>query len=103
VSGDLDGVPYKDAIGFAKALHDSPALKSCIVNRVYAYSVGRKVLPSEKPLLARYQATLDKEGYHFDGMLRLVVLDKSFFSVTPPKLTLASNNEPTEGSHAGQN
>src|SRR5262249_1875903 len=85
-SGSLDGVAFADAVGLGKAVHDSPALKSCIVNRLYAYSVGRKVMPEEKPLLTEYQATLDKKGYRFDEMLRLVTLDKSFFAVKPTQV-----------------
>lgn len=85
-SGTLDGVAFSDAVGLGKALRDNPALKSCIVNRLYAYSVGHKMTPVEKPLIEQYKATLDRKGYQFDEMLRLVILDKSFFSVTPAQV-----------------
>jgi hypothetical protein len=54
-----------------------------VVNRLYAYAVGRKVLPQEEARLEGYQALLDKRGYRFDEMLRLIVLDPAFFAVRP--------------------
>jgi hypothetical protein len=90
-SGTLDGVTWADAAGLGKMLRDQPALKSCIVNRLYAYSTGHKITPEQKPLLAGYQAVMDKKGYRFDDMLRLVVLDQSFFSVRPPPVAAPVN------------
>jgi hypothetical protein len=102
-SGKFDGIAFHDAVGLGKALRDNPALRSCVVNRVYAYSVGRKVTADEKPLLKYYGSILDERGYRFDEMLRLVVLDKSFFSVKPPNVTVASANTLSkESSHAGE-
>jgi hypothetical protein len=96
-SGKLDGAAFSNAAGLGQALRDNPALKSCIVNRLYAYSVGRKVTSDEKPRLKYYQEVLDKRGYRFDEMFRLMILDKSFFAVSPPKVTVASSNASTEG------
>jgi hypothetical protein len=102
-SGKFDGIAFQDAVGLGKALRDNPALASCIVNRVYAYSVGRKITADEKPLLKSYQTILDKRGYRFDEMLRLTVLDKSFFAVKPSNVTVASANTASqESSHAAQ-
>ncbi|MDB5819220.1 MAG: hypothetical protein JWQ11_2860, partial [Rhizobacter sp.] len=83
VSGALDGVSFSDPAGLGKALANNDSLKSCIVNRLYAYSVGRHVLPQEEARLEQYQAVLDKRGYRFDEMLRLMVLDPSFFAIRP--------------------
>jgi hypothetical protein len=82
-SGVLDGTNFSDAVGLGQAVRNHPALKSCIMNRLYGYSVGRKVTPAEEPLLEQYQATLDKRGYRFDDMLRLIILDPGFFAVRP--------------------
>jgi hypothetical protein len=108
-SGRLDGSQFRDGIGLGEAVRNSPALKSCVVNRLYAYSVGRKVVPDEKPLLKYYESVLDQRGYRFDTMLRLMILDKSFFAVSAPDSTdlpthtVASNQLPTKGSsHAVQ-
>jgi hypothetical protein len=102
-SGKFDGVAFHDATGLGSALHDNPALRACIINRLYAYSVGRKITAQDKPLLKYYEAILDKRGYRFDEMLRLTVLDKSFFSVKPPDVTVASASAASqESSHAAQ-
>jgi hypothetical protein len=100
-SGKFDGMSFHDAVGLGEALRNNQALRSCIVNRIYAYSVGHKVTADEKPLLKYYGTVLDQRGYRFDEMLRLVVLDQSFFSVKPPNVTVASaHTPPAESSHA---
>lgn len=91
-NGELDGVPFNDAAGLGKALRGSESLKACVVNRLYAYSIGQKPTQAEEPLLARYQAALDKSGYRFDGMLRLIVGDPSFFAVRPLVATQSAFN-----------
>ncbi|MFT4025561.1 MAG: DUF1588 domain-containing protein [Novosphingobium sp.] len=101
VSGSLDGVAFSDPAGLGKALAGNESLKSCIVNRLYAYSVGRKLLAPEEARLEQYQAALDKRGYRFDDMLRMIVLDPSFFAIRPvrPDLlqTAALTSAPVHG------
>jgi hypothetical protein len=93
VSGSLDGVEFADAIGLGKALRDNPSLRSCIVNRLYAYSIGQHVPTEAEARLEQYQATLDKRGYRFDEMLRLIVTDPSFFSVQPLVATRSTSKD----------
>ena len=103
-SGKLDGLNFSDAPSLGQAVRDNPALKSCIVNRLYAYSVGRKVTTDRKPLLKHFVASLDKKGYRFDEMLRLMIFDSSFFAVRPIQAAV-SENQPTgsmeHSKHAG--
>jgi hypothetical protein len=101
-SGSLDGVDFADAAGLGRALAQSSALRACVVNRLYAYAVGRKVLPQEEARLEGYQALLDKRGYRFDEMLRLIVLDPAFFAVRPVP-ALARADLLKGGAHATQN
>lgn len=82
-SGSLDGVAFKDAAGLGQALRNNGSLKSCIVNRLYAYSTGQKTTPETEPLLERYQTAFEKRGYLFGDMLRQIVLDPSYFAVRP--------------------
>jgi hypothetical protein len=103
-SGTLDGVAFGDAAGLGKALSESPALKSCIVQRLYGYSLGRKLGTEEQNRVEAYVRALDRSGYRFDQMLRLIVLDPSFFAVRSgpiasprPELTAF-----TGGAHAHQ-
>jgi hypothetical protein len=98
-SGSLDGVTFDNAVGLGQALRNNQALRSCIINRLYEYSVGREVKPEEKSLLAAYQATLDKQGYRFDDMFRLIVLRNSFFAARPTPMVaiVAPNNIASTG------
>jgi hypothetical protein len=79
--GTLDGVEFHDAAGLGKALSENPALKSCIVERLYAYGLGRKLVDADADRVQAFVGALDKSGYRFDQMLRLIVLDPSFFAV----------------------
>jgi hypothetical protein len=99
-SGTLDGIPFSDPAGLGRALHDNPALKSCIVDRLFSYSVGRHLVSYEEQKVEAYQAALDKTGYRFDAMLRMIVLDPAFFSVRP--MQVAFTDVPKGGSRAAQ-
>ncbi len=85
-SGELNGVKYADAAGLARTIRDDPALRACIVNRLFEYGTGRSVTRDETPLLRFFQARLDRSGYRLDGMLRLIVFSNAFFAVRQPTL-----------------
>ncbi len=80
-SGALDGVRYADAAGLGRAMHDSPAVRACIVSRLYAYGVGRPVAKEEDALLGYFQAQLDRTGYRLNDMLRTIVYSRAFFTI----------------------
>jgi hypothetical protein len=82
-SGSLDGVAYSDAAGLGKALHDSDSVRSCIINRLYGYGVGRPVTKDERHLMRYFQADLDRTGYRLDDVLRLMIYSKAFFAAKP--------------------
>jgi hypothetical protein len=81
-SGSLDGKPFKDAAGLAQALHDSPALTSCLVRRAYSYGVGSPDTGGRDDLLAYYNKNFAVQGYKFKGLLREIALSDAFFTVT---------------------
>ncbi len=94
-SGVLDDTRFTDAVGLGKALHDSPDLTSCVMNRLYAYAVGQQLTVADEPMVARYVAALNRQGYRFPDMLRAVILDPNFFAVQP-------GNAAKGGQHAHQ-
>jgi uncharacterized protein DUF1592/uncharacterized protein DUF1588/uncharacterized protein DUF1595/uncharacterized protein DUF1585 len=105
-SGTLDGTEFTNATSLGLAVRNHPALKSCIVSRLYSYSIGHKATSADEPKLEQYVATLDKQGYRFDDMLRLIVLDKGFFAVKPPPVAEAESPLKTAssgGANAHQN
>ena len=81
-SGTLDGKPYKDAAGLGQALHDNPALTSCLVRRVYSYGVGSPDTGGRDEILAYYNKEFAAQGYKFTSLLRDVALSDAFFTVT---------------------
>ncbi len=104
-SGTLNKAAFTDAAGLGRAVRDEPALRSCIVNRLYGYSVGRAPGAREAPLLKYYQTELDNRSYRIDDMLSLIIFSKSFFAVAPEsKPAMVARNTPKdEKSHADQN
>ena len=64
-SGEHNGSAYADAIGLSKALHDDPAVITCIVNKVFAYSIGRSANRSEKDWIEQLTQNFSDNGYSF--------------------------------------
>jgi hypothetical protein len=60
-----------------------------VVNRLYAYTTGRQVGPADEGRLAAYVTALDKRGYRFDDMVRMIVLDPQFFASRPLAVAFA--------------
>ncbi len=77
-SGELDGVPFADAIGLGEVLSHNPALGPCFVESLYKYAVGRDVVPGERAFLADLQAQLESSGYRLRDMLRAIALSDGF-------------------------
>jgi hypothetical protein len=83
-SGVLDGTKFTDAAGLAKAVHDHPAVPVCLVNRVYAYGVGRSPSKTETAWLkGDEQKAFADSGYRIAPLLRQIVLSDMFFLDSP--------------------
>lgn len=90
-SGTLDNITFTNAVSLGETLRNDSAVKSCIVNRLYAFSRAKAVAGTDMPRLAQYQAVFDKQGYFFDEMLRTFITDPSFFSVRPQPAPIAES------------
>jgi hypothetical protein len=80
-SGSLDGKDFKDIVGLSKALHDAPALTSCLVNRTASYGLGGVVSEDKKALLAYFNQRFDADGYRFKSLLRAIALSTAFSDI----------------------
>jgi hypothetical protein len=80
-SGTLDGRDFSSPAGLGQALHDDPALSTCLVQRVYAYGVGHSLHPEDKPLLDYFTARFKDEGYRLPDLLRSIALSDAFSAV----------------------
>ena len=83
-SGSLDGKSFKDVTGLAAALHDHPALTSCLVKRVYAYAVASPSGTAGPGVLDDLNKRFAAAGYKLRPLLKSVVMDKSFSQIREP-------------------
>ena len=90
-SGDLDGVRFGDAAGFAKALSANPAVTSCVVNRLFSHGVGHMVTREDQPVLSFLQEAFAADGYKYPALLRKIATSKAFFAIAPRPAKVAAN------------
>ena len=83
-SGEHNGSAYADAIGLSKALHDDPAVITCIVNKVFAYSIGRSANRSEKDWIEQLTQNFSDNGYQFLELMRRIAASDTFYNVGSP-------------------
>jgi hypothetical protein len=82
-SGELDGAHFQDAESLGRAMHDNPAVVSCLVNNVYRYAAGRLPQPGEKEFLAWLQQNFAQGGYQLPDLLRRIALSDAFYAISP--------------------
>jgi hypothetical protein len=85
-SGELNGVPFDDAIGLGEALSRDPGLGPCFVESLYKYAVGRDVADGERDWLSAEQARLETAGYHMRDLLRLIAMSEAFRTTSGPRV-----------------
>jgi hypothetical protein len=87
-AGSLDGKEFTDAAGLGQALHDHPALTSCLVKRLYSYGTGGAASSDDQPILRYFDTRFVEEGYRLPDLLRTIALSTAFSAVadshTPP-------------------
>jgi hypothetical protein len=85
-SGSLDGKDFKDAVGLAQAVHDHPALPTCLVKRLYSYGIGGPLTQADNPELTYLDKRFADAGYRVPDLLRAIALSTAFsqVSATPP-------------------
>jgi Protein of unknown function (DUF1592)/Protein of unknown function (DUF1588)/Protein of unknown function (DUF1585)/Protein of unknown function (DUF1595) len=94
-SGSLDGKNFKDAVGLAEAVHDHPALPTCLVKRLYSYGVGGPLTAADNPELTYLDKRFADAGYRVPDLLRAIALSTAFSEVAatpaqPPPVKTAS-------------
>jgi hypothetical protein len=84
-SGDIDGVKFDSAKGLGQAIHDHPATPACLVNRLYAYAVGRTPTKSESEWLrSDVMKDFTTNNYRLRPLLREIATSDVFFRVIEP-------------------
>lgn len=77
--GEMDGVAYENATGLGQALRDNPSVVSCLVNRVYAYGVGREVQSGDRQWLKELRKTFAQNGYQLMALLHALTTSDEFY------------------------
>jgi hypothetical protein len=83
-SGELDGIPFSDAAGLGRAMHDNPATGACLVRRVYSYATGRGAARRDMPWIRYLERSFAEEGYRAPELMRRVALSKNLYRVAAP-------------------
>ena len=84
-SGEIDGVKFTDAAGLGQAVHDHAATGACLVNRLYAYAIGRTPTKSESEWLrADVMKSFAANGYRLKPLMRDIATSDVFFRVVEP-------------------
>ncbi|MFP8879087.1 MAG: DUF1588 domain-containing protein, partial [Myxococcota bacterium] len=80
-SGEVDGVAFADALGFARAIHDEPATVSCVVENLYKYAVGHAPGQEEVGFLRRLEERFGEAGYRFPDLMAMIAMSEPFRTV----------------------
>lgn len=83
-SGDLDGIPFADAVGLGRALRDNPATPSCLVSRMAAYATGRPAGRGDA-WIGFLEGVFSESGYRVPALMRQIALSRAFFAVSAEK------------------
>ena len=83
-SGEIDGVAFGGAAELGQALHDHPAAPACLVNRLYAYALGRPVAPGDRKVVDYFQQRFAADGYKVTRLLQRIALSEVFYKVSEP-------------------
>jgi len=82
-SGEIDGLPFKDAASLGNALHDDPATPACLVTDIYRYASGHDPVPGEKDWMGYLQKQFAADGYRLPDLLRRIAVSDDFYRISP--------------------
>ncbi|HEV7610933.1 MAG TPA: DUF1592 domain-containing protein [Steroidobacteraceae bacterium] len=85
-SGELDGVPFIDAAGLGRAMHDNPATSACLVRQVHSYATGRGAMRRDMPWIRYLEKGFAEDGYHAPELMRRIALSKNLYRVAAPEV-----------------
>ena len=79
LSGALAGKKFATTNEYASVVANDPATASCVVNRVYAYALGRPVGSDDKAVVDAVKDDFASNGYQYVHLLRSVATSETFF------------------------
>lgn len=82
-SGELDGAPFDDALGLARAVARDPDTNRCLVQRAYAYATTRLPGDGDDALLAWHLQGFESSNHEVRALLRDLALSPALREVAP--------------------
>jgi len=80
-SGALDGKQFDSVAGLGAAMHDHPALTSCLVRRLYSYGTGGPLTRGDNAAVETLNKAFGEGGYRLPGLLRMIATSEAFYEV----------------------
>jgi hypothetical protein len=81
-SGDLDGVPFADAVALGALLADHPQTGDCVVRNLYRYATGHIEQPNEQAAIDLTYAALVDNGHDLTAAVDALARSESFRHAT---------------------
>lgn len=81
-SGDLDGVPFADAVALGALLAEHPQTGDCVVRNLYRYATGHIEQPAEQPAIDLTYAALIDNGHDLTAAVDALARSESFRHAT---------------------
>ncbi len=82
-SGEVDGVPYRDALELAEHVQADPRFPRCIATQAFRVAVGRHETPGETGELRRIYTRFANGGFFFRELMVEIVASRVFREATP--------------------
>jgi len=99
-SGELNGVPFANAVELGEVLSRDAGLGPCFVESLYKYAVGRDVVAGEREWLDEVSARLADSGYHLRDLLRIIATSDAFRTTSGPRIAEETPLTPSPGETA---
>ena len=83
-SGELSGTKFIGSTGLGQTIHDSPAMTSCFVNRMFSYATGQASTPGQAQFLTYAESRFAAKKYRLPDFLKEIVTSEAFYQVDGP-------------------
>ena len=77
-SGELDGVPYPNAVGLAEAIRTNPSFTPCMTDTVYSVAAGHRPELDETTAVDWLHQRFAEDGFKMTALMRQVALSRLF-------------------------
>ena len=78
--GQVDKVKFNGAIELGQVLHDNPKVPACFAATTLRYSLGRRLVPADGPLLEAMKSRFTAANYRVPDLIRAIVTSPAYYS-----------------------